>query len=280
MSEQASSVPLAPAPGPGAGGLSQPSYVRGQSRAGSAWINVKAIMKRELGSYFTSPVAYVFLVIFLLLTGFFTFTVGNFFERGEASLVSFFTWHPWLYLFLVPAAGMRLWSEERRLGTLELLLTMPITTWQAIVGKFLASWLFLIIALALTFPVWITVDYFGSPDNGVILAGYVGSALLSGTYLAISSMTSAMTRNQVISFIVSVVICLFLILAGFTPVTDLLTRWASPLFVQTIAAFSVMTHFEGFQRGVIDLRDVVFFASVIGFALFATGVIIRGHRAG
>src|SRR5512141_451940 len=154
-----------------------------------AWTNIKAIMKRELGGYFTSPVAYVFLVIFLLLTGFFTFTVGNFFERGEASLVSFFTWHPWLYLFLVPAAGMRLWSEERRLGTMELLLTMPVTTWQAIVGKFLASWLFL---------------------------------------------------------------------AGVPPVTDLLVRWANPTFVQTIASFSVMTHFEGFQRGVIDLRDVVF----------------------
>jgi ABC-2 type transport system permease protein len=246
----------------------------------TAYKNIYAIMKRELGGYFTSPVAYVFLVIFLLLTGFFTFTIGNFFERGEASLVSFFTWHPWLYLFLVPAAGMRLWSEERRLGTLELLLTLPITPWQAIVGKFLASWLFLIIALALTFPVWLTVNYFGSPDNGVIVAGYVGSALLSGAYLAISCMTSAMTRNQVISFIVSVMICLFLILAGYTPVTDLLTRWASPVFVQAIAAFSVMTHFDGFQRGVIDLRDVVFFFSVMGFALFVTGVIIRSNRAG
>jgi ABC-2 type transport system permease protein len=246
----------------------------------NTWANIKAIMKRELGGYFTSPVAYVFLVIFLLLTGFFTFTVGNFFERGEASLVSFFTWHPWLYLFLVPAAGMRLWSEERRLGTLELLLTMPVTTLQAIVGKFLASWLFLLIALALTFPVWITVNWLGSPDNGVIFAGYVGSGLLAGAYLAISCMTSAMTRNQVISFIVSVMICLFLILAGFTPVTDLLVRWASPVLVQTIASFSVMTHFEGFQRGVIDLRDVVFFVSVIVFALFTTGIVIRGHRAG
>ena len=246
----------------------------------SSWSNIKAIMKRELGGYFSSPVAYVFLIFFLLLTGFFTFTVGNFFERGEASLVSFFTWHPWLYLFLVPAAGMRLWSEERRLGTLELLLTMPITTWQAITGKFFASWLFLILALALTFPVWITVNLLGSPDNGVIIAGYVGSALLSGAYLAISSMTSAMTRNQVISFIVSVVICLFLILAGYTPVTDLLVKWANPVFVQTIAAFSVMTHFDSFQRGVIDMRDVVFFVSVIGFALFTTGVVIRGHRAG
>jgi ABC-2 type transport system permease protein len=246
----------------------------------NAWANIRTIMKRELGGYFTSPIAYVFLVIFLLLTGFFTFTVGNFFERGEASLVSFFTWHPWLYLFLVPAVGMRLWSEERRLGTLELLLTLPITAWQAIVGKFLASWVFLALALVLTFPVIITVNWLGDPDNGVIAAGYVGSLLLAGAYLAISCMTSAMTRNQVISFILSVMICLFLILAGYTPVTDLLTRWANPVVVQTIASFSVMTHFEGFQRGVLDTRDVIFFASVIGFALFATGVIIRNQRAG
>jgi ABC-2 type transport system permease protein len=246
----------------------------------NAWTNIKAVMKRELGGYFTSPIAYVFLVIFLLLTGFFTFTVGNFFERGEASLVSFFTWHPWLYLFLVPAVGMRLWSEERRLGTLELLLTMPITTWQAIVGKFLASWAFLGLALALTFPVVITVNWLGKPDNGVIFAGYLGSLLLAGAYLAVSCMTSAMTRNQVISFILSVLICLFLILAGYTPVTDLLTRFASPVVVQVIAAFSVMTHFEGFQRGVLDMRDVIYFASVMGFALFTTGVIIRNQRAG
>ena len=246
----------------------------------NAIANIKAIMKRELGGYFTSPIAYVFLVIFLLLTGFFTFTVGNFFERSEASLVSFFTWHPWLYLFLVPAVGMRLWSEERRLGTLELLLTLPVTAWQAIVGKFLASWLFLALALALTFPVIVTVNWLGNPDNGVIIAGYVGSLLLAGAYLAISCMTSAMTRNQVISFILSVVICLFLILAGYTPVTDLLTRFANPVVTQTIASFSVMTHFEAFQRGVLDTRDVIFFASVIGFALFATGVIIRNQRAG
>lgn len=246
----------------------------------SAWANIKAIMKRELGGYFTSPIAYVFLVIFLLLTGFFTFTVGNFFERGEASLVSFFTWHPWLYLFLVPAVGMRLWSEERRLGTLELLLTMPITPWQAIVGKFLASWAFLGLALALTFPVVITVNWLGDPDNGVIFAGYVGSFMLAGAYLAVSCMTSAMTRNQVISFILSVMICLFLILAGYTPVTDLLTRFANPVVTQVIAAFSVMTHFEGFQRGVLDTRGVVYFASVMGFALFTTGVIIRNQRAG
>jgi ABC-2 type transport system permease protein len=205
---------------------------------------------------------------------------GGFFERGEASLTSFFTWHPWLYLFLVPAIGMRLWSEERRLGTMELLLTMPITTWQAIVGKFLASWLFLILALVLTFPVVITVNYLGHPDNGVIFCAYMGSLLLGGSYLAISCMTSALTRNQVVSFIISVVICLFLILCGYPPVTNLLLRLDSPRLVEAVAAFSVMTHFEGFQKGVLDSRDIIFFLSIIGFSLFTTGVIIRGNRAG
>jgi ABC-2 type transport system permease protein len=241
---------------------------------------IRTIVKRELASYFTSPIAYVFLVIFLLMTGFFTFTAGNFFERGEASLASFFGWHPWLYLVLVPAVGMRVWAEERRSGTLELLLTMPVATWQAIIAKFLASWIFLAVALALTFPAVLTVNVLGDPDNGVIAAGYLGSFLLAGAYLAIACMTSAMTRNQVVAFIVSVVLCLFLILAGFNPVTDLLVRWASPAVVDTIAAFSVVTHYDGFQRGGIDLRDLVFFLSVIGFALFATGVVIRGHRAG
>ena len=238
------------------------------------------IAKRELGGYFTSPVAYVFLVIFLLLTGFFTFTAGSFFERGEAGLAAFFGWHPWLYLVLVPAVGMRVWAEERRSGTMELLLTMPVATWQAIVAKFLASWLFLALALALTFPAVITVNVLGDPDNGAILAGYLGSLFLAGAYLAISCMTSAMTRNQVVAFILSVMACLFLVLAGFNPVTDLLVRWANPAVVDTVAAFSVVTHFDGFQRGVIDSRDVIFFLSVIGFALFATGVIIRGQRAG
>jgi ABC-2 type transport system permease protein len=238
------------------------------------------IGKREIAAYFTSPVAYVFLVIFLLLTGFFTFTAGSFFERGEASLAAFFGWHPWLYLVLVPAVGMRLWAEERRAGTLELLFTMPITPWQAIVAKFLASWAFLGVALALTFPAVVTVNLLGDPDNGIIFAGYLGSFLLAGAYLALSCMTSAMTRNQVVAFILSVVLCLFLILAGFNPVTDLMVRWASPAMVDTVAAFSVVTHYDGFQRGVIDTRDLFYFLSVIGFALFATGVILRGHRAG
>lgn len=241
---------------------------------------VWTLARRELGAYFTSPVAYVFLVIFLLLAGFFTFTAGNFFERGEASLGAFFAWHPWLYLVLVPAIGMRVWAEERRSGTIELLLTLPLTPWQAIIGKFLASWIFLAVALALTFPTVLTVNILGEPDNGMIAAGYVGSLLLAGAYLAITCMTSAMTRNQVVAFILSVVLCLFLILCGFNPVTNLLVRWASPALVDTVAAFSVITHFDGFQRGVIDSRDLIFFLSVIGFALFATGIIIRGHRAG
>jgi len=242
--------------------------------------NIKTIAKRELSGYFASPVAYVVIVIFLLMTGFFTFMIGRFFERGEASLAYFFIWHPWLYLFLVPAVGMRLWSEERRQGTLELLLTMPITSWQAILGKFVASWIFLILALVLTFPLVITVNYLGKADNGVIFCGYVGSTMLAGAYLAVACMTSALTRNQVVSFILSVVICLFLILAGWPPVTDLLVKWAPNWLVDGVAAFSVMPHFDGFQRGVMDSRDILFFLSVMLFSLFATGVIIRSHRAG
>ena len=242
--------------------------------------HILTIAKREVRGYFSSPVAFVFIVIFLLLSGFFTFMVGGLFERGEATLQAFFAWHPWLYLFLVPAVGMRMWSEERRLGTIELLLTMPITPWQAIVGKFLASWFVVALALVLTFPIWITVNYLGSPDNGVILGGYIGSLLMAGAYLAITAMTSAMTRNQVVSFIVSVVLALFLILAGYPPVTNMLVTWASPWLVDGIASFSVMTHFESIQKGVLDSRDIVYFLSVVIFSLFTTSVIIRAHRAG
>ena len=245
------------------------------------WRNIWTITKRELSAYFTSPIAYVFIVIFLLLCGFFTFFVGGFFERGEASLVRpFFDWHPWFYLFLVPAVGMRLWAEERRVGTIELLLTMPITAWQAIVGKFLASWLFLALALALTFPMVLTVNLLGSPDNGVILTAYVGSWLMAGAYLAVSCITSALTRSQVVSFIVSLVACLFLILAGFPPVINFMEQLAWPWLVNLVSAFSVMTHFEGFQKGILDSRDIIFFLSVIGFSLFTTSVILRTHRAG
>jgi ABC-2 type transport system permease protein len=246
----------------------------------NAWANIKTIAKRELVGYFSSPIPYVLMVIFLLLMGFFGFMIGRIFERGEASLYWFFFWHPWIYI-LVAAVGMRLWSEERRLGTMELLLTMPLTTWQAIVGKFIASWLFLALTVALTFPAWITVNRLGSPDNGVIFCSYLGSTLLGGAYLAISSMTSAVTRNQVISFIVSVVIYIFLILAGFPPVQDFLQTMNAPgWLVDGVAAVSVYPHFQSIQRGVIDSRDLIYFFSIIGLALFTTGVIIRNLRSG
>ncbi len=244
--------------------------------------NVWTITKRELKSYFTSPIAYVFIVIFLFLTGFLTFMLGGFFELQQASLERpFFNWHPWIYLFLVPAIGMRLWSEERRLGTLELLFTMPIAPWQAIVGKFLASWLFLGLALVLTLPIVATVNYLGDPDNGVIFTAYVGSFLMGGTYLALSCITSAMTRNQVISFIVSVVFCFMLILAGLQPVSSFIMEvlgqkvWVADM----VSYFSVLTHFEGFGKGVLDSRSIIFFLSIIAFSLFTTGVILRSRRA-
>lgn len=246
----------------------------------NSWRAVFTIAKRETAGFFASPVAYVFIIIFLLLAGFFTFMVSGFFSRGQAGLQAFFAWMPWLYLFLVPAAGMRMWAEERRLGTIELLLTMPIAPWQAIVGKFLASWLVVAIALALTFPLVITVNILGHPDNGVILSSYLGALLLAGAYLAVTAMTSAITRNQVISFILAVVICLFLVLAGWPPVIDLLGRYAAPWLVQGVAAFSVMTHFEGITKGVLDSRDILFFLSVMVFCLFTTSVILRAHRAG
>lgn len=240
--------------------------------------NILTVGKRELSGYFNSPVAYVFIVIFLLLNGFFTFMLGGFFERGEANLNAFFMWHPWLYLFLVPAAGMRLWAEERRVGTLELLLTMPIAAWEAIVGKFVACWVFLCLALCLTFPVVITVAYLGSPDFGSILTGYFGSLLLAGTYLSVTVMTSALTRNQVISFILSVVVCFGLIFAGWEPVTGLLVRWAPEWLVNMVASLSVMPHFKTFSNGILDLRACGFFGSVITFCLFANSVILRGLR--
>ena len=248
----------------------------------SAFANIKTITKRELGAYFSSPLAYVFIVIYLLLCGFFAFAVQpTLLDRGEASLsANFFFWHPWFYLFLVPAVGMRLWAEERRVGTIELLLTMPITAWQAIVGKFLASWLFLGVALVLTFPIVLTVNYLGSPDNGIILCAYIGSWLMAGAYLAVSCITSAMTRNQVVSFILSVVICLFLILAGFAPVVNLMQNSGHTWLVDLVTSFSVITHFDAFQKGVLDSRDLIFFLSVIVFSLFSTSVILRTHRAG
>jgi ABC-2 type transport system permease protein len=242
---------------------------------GTTW----TIAKRELAGYFASPVAYVFIIIFLLLSGFFTFMLGQFFPRGEASLSAFLMWHPWLYMFLVPAVGMRLWSEERRSGTFELLFTMPISPTQAILGKFLAGWFFLGIALMLTFPILWTVEYLGDPDWGVMIAGYLGSFLTAGAFLAIAGMTSAMTRNQVVSFITSVVICLLLILSGWPPITSLILKLAPwNWLVEGAGNISVMTHFDNLQRGLIDFRDLVYFVSLATFALFGTGVILKSRR--
>lgn len=247
----------------------------------SHWNQIRTITGRELMAYFHSPVAYVFIVIFLLLSGFFTFMIGGFFERGEASLTfPFFMWHPWLYLFLVPAMGMRLWSEEQRTGTLELLLTYPISPWQAIVGKFLAAWSVIILALLLTFPVVLTVCYLGDPDTGIILSGYLGSILLSGTYLAVTCITSACTRNQVIAFILSVTVCMLLLLAGYPPVINPIIQFApnARWLVDFIASLSVMTHYEDFQRGVLDVGSLVYFLSTITFCLFLTAQIIHNQR--
>jgi len=243
-----------------------------------AWQNVRTIAKREWNAYFNSPVAYVFIIIFLVLSGFFTFMVSRFYEAGQADLRGFFFWHPWLYLILVPAIAMRLWSEEQRSGTMELLFTLPVAPMEAIVGKFIAGWLFLLLALALTFPTVWTAAYLGSPDSGVVLGGYVGSGLLAAAYLAVGMLTSAMTRNQVISFVLSVVIGMFLILAGYPPVTDFFAGFASETLVNFVAAFSFMPHYESLQRGVVDLRDLLYFVSVVAFMLFATQVVLQGKR--
>ena len=241
--------------------------------------NTTLILKRELKSYFESPVAYVFLVVFLLMIGFLTFSVSHYYEAGQANLRSFFFWHPWVYLLLVPAASMRLWAEERRGGTIELLLTLPITMTQAILGKFLAAWIFLVLALALTFPIVATTVYLGDPDTGVIISGYLGSVMLVGTYLSVGILTSAMTRNQVISFVLSIVICMFLVLAGWPPVTGMLSHWAPNWLVHGVAAFSVMPHFESIQRGVLDLRDFGYYISVITVMLFATQLTLENRKS-
>jgi ABC-2 type transport system permease protein len=237
------------------------------------------IFKRELRSYFSTPVAYVFIVIFLLLSGAFTFYLGNFYERGQADLQPFFTFHPWLYLFLVPAVSMRLWSEERKSGTIELLLTLPLTMWQAVVGKFLAAWAFIAIALVLTFPIWITVNYLGDPDNGVIVAGYIGSLLMAGAFLAIGSCLSAATRNQVVAFILTVVICFVLLLAGFPMVLDFFRSWAPQGLVDAVAGLSFLTHFASIGKGVLDLRDIIYFVLMIGVWLYASAVVIDLKKA-
>lgn len=240
---------------------------------------VKALFKRELQSYFATPVAYVFIVIFLVLMGTFTFSLGGFYEQGQADLRAFFNFHPWLYLFLVPAIAMRLWAEERKTGSIELLMTLPITPWQAVLGKYLAAWAFTAIALALTFPIWFTVNYLGDPDNGVILAAYVGSLLMAGGFLAIGACLSALTRNQVIAFVLSVVVCFGFMLSGFPMVLDLFSGWAPQVLVDGIASLSFLTHFSNISRGVIDFRDLVYFGLLIATFLYANTIILQWKQA-
>jgi ABC-2 type transport system permease protein len=241
--------------------------------------SIKAVYRRELSSYFATPVAYVFIVIFLMLMGAFTFYLGGFYERGQADLRPFFDFHPWLYLFLIPALAMRLWAEERKTGTIELLMTLPVSPFEAVVGKFLAAWAFAGIALALTFPIWVTVNYLGDPDNGAIFAAYVGSFLMAGAFLAIGSCLSALTQNQVIAFVITVVVCFGFLLAGFPMVLDAFSGWAPQFLVDGIASLSFLTHFRDISRGVIELRDLVYFALVIGTFLFANMIVLQWKQA-
>jgi len=237
------------------------------------------VFKREFRSYFATPVGYVFIFIFLFAAAAFTFYFGGFYERGQADLLSFFRFHPWLYLFLVPAVAMRLWAEERKSGTIELLLTLPVSMIQVVVGKFMAAWAFVGIALLLTFPIWLTVNYLGEPDNGVIVASYLGSFLMAGGFLAVGCCLSALTRNQVVAFILTVVACFLLLVSGLPFVLDAFRAWAPAALVDAIASLSFLTHFESISRGVLDLRDILYFLMLIAFALFANAIVVDMKKA-
>lgn len=232
------------------------------------------VLRREFKGYFATPIAYVFLLIFLVLSSVFTFYLGNFYERQQADLVPFFSFHPWLYLFLVPAVSMRLWSEERKSGSLELLMTLPIRLRDIILGKFLAAWFFTGIALVLTFPLWVTVNYLGDPDNGVILASYVGSWLMAGGFLAIGSCMSALTRSQVIAFVLTGFVCLLFVMAGFPLVLNTFKGWVPLVLLDTVAGLSFLSHFTSISKGVLALQDLIYFAAVIVIWLIATALII------
>lgn len=241
--------------------------------------NSLVIFRRELASYFATPVAYVFAVVFLFLTGIFTFHFGRLYEREQADLQPFFFFLPWLFLFLIPAISMRLWSEERKSGTIELLMTLPVSMAQAVSGKFLAAWFFSTFVLVLTVPTWVTVNYLGNPDNGAIVAGYAGAVLLSGTFLSVGIFISAMTKNQVIAFVCTVVACFLLVVTGYSPVLDYIAGWAPEFVIDTVSSLSALTHFNSIMRGVVDVRDLIFFASAILCFLFASAVAIDLKRA-
>jgi len=237
------------------------------------------IFNRELASYFATPLAYVFIIIFLVLAGVLTFFVGDFFERGQADLQAFFTFHPWLYLVLVPALSMRLWAEEKKSGTIELFLTLPIRLGEAVLGKFLAAWCFAGIALSLTFPFWLTVNVLGHPDNGVILAGYGASWLMAGAILAIGAAVSATTKNQVIAFVVTAALVFVLTAAGTSTVLGLFRGWAPAPLVAAIAGASLFGHFTAITRGVVALRDLVYFLSLMVAFLAANAILVDLNKA-
>jgi ABC-2 type transport system permease protein len=242
--------------------------------------NISTVLTRELRGYFETPVAYVFIVIFLMLTGMFTFYVGGFYQQEQASLLAFFRWHPWLYLFLIPAISMRLWAEERRSGTIEILLTLPISTFESVVGKYLAAWIFAGFALLLTFPMWITVNYLGDPDNGIIIISYIGSFVMAGAFLAVGSCISSMTRNQVVSFVVSTMICFLFTLSGFPIVLDFFSALNFPqVFINTISSFSFIQNFDDILKGALSLKNIVYFLSFIVFWLYINIIVIDTKRA-
>lgn len=237
------------------------------------------IAKREFAAYFATPLASVFLIVFVALTGAFAFYVGNFFDRGQADLYSFFAYHPWLYLLLVPAVAMRLWAEERKTGTIELLMTLPVSPWAAVLGKFLAAWAFIGVALALTFPIWITVNVLGDPDNGVILTGYMGSFLMAGAFLAIGAFVSALTKNQVIAFILAATICFLFLMSGVDLVQNALQAWAPGIVAAAVASMSFLVHFQEIARGVVEAPTIVLFVSLIVFFLFANVIAVDQKKA-
>ena len=237
------------------------------------------ITRREFASYFSTPLAFVFIIVFLLANGLATFYLGAYFAVGQADLTSFFMFHPWLYLFFLPAISMRLWAEERRNGSIELLLTLPVPLTAVVIGKYLAALAFSALALALTFPIWLTVNFLGDPDNGVILASYLGSLMLAGGYLAIGSCLSALTRNQVIAFVISVVACFLFTVSGAPLVLEIFDGWAPQALIETLATFSLLTHFRAITGGVIDARDIMFFASLIGVFLTATVIVVDMKKA-
>lgn len=237
------------------------------------------LFKREFYGYFRSPVAYVFMVIFLISAVGFAFFIGGLYESNQASLNSFFNFLPWLFMVLVPAVGMRLWAEERHSGTIELLFTLPVTMFEAVLAKFLAGWLFLIASILLTFPLVLTVAYLGSPDYGVIFTSYIASILLAGAFLAISCFTSALTKNQVISFILGVVIGFFMVLTGWGVFTDLLSSILPVFLVDTVANIGFMPHFTTMIRGVIDSRDIVYFIGVIAAGLILNTIVLNVKKS-